>query len=761
MTKFLLKHRILILITGLMVTLLLGINVIFLEIDGSFTTILPEVDPDFLFNRHVEKTFGSSDEIIILIKDEESIYRESVIRLINELTHELANLETVTGGSIFNILTASDFNIEILNASEKIDVELISELKRFMETDPLSSGIIVNNEGTSTLIFAPVPVELSLSEWKLKKLAEDVKVITEKLRVKYPGIEIIETGHPIVNAEIMDKMANDLFLLFPIAVLAVALMLMYILKSFKGMLIPILITLAAVIWTFGLKGLLRSSLTITETVIPVILISVACADGIHIVSEAFHYMHQGYTSRTAIAKTMSQLWKPVVLTSLTTAIGFASFIFSKGESLRNMGLFLSFGVMTAMLFSLVYIPVIISWYKPVHFHKKKIHYDKQLKLLRHIEHFTEAVLRKRGLIVLIAFGLLGLSFWGMMNINTDTDEIRYFKKGNPVRQSAEIIEKEMGGISALQIVLESEEDNIFKDLTVLQNINKLQEILEARPEVSYTMSLADFVSYFYYRIRGSRIESFEIPDNQLFLQRMFRLIEGSDDPGTDSISAFVNDTYKSTKITVRLNDSNTSVMENLLKSIQPELKQLFDDRFSIGYAGDYLRLSNGRVIVESQVFSLTLTLLTIIVVLALMYRSPVIGLIVSLPVMIAVLFNFAIMWIFNVSLNPATSIIAAVGLGVGIDYSIHLYSRFQYLYRKNGQKEESIVNAVVETSRGILSNALSVGLGFLILLLSAYRIINDMGWIIALSMATTSITSLVLLPVLLSFKKKFNFMKNG
>ena len=258
-------------------------------------------------------------------------------------------------------------------------------------------------------------------------------------------------------------------------------------------------------------------------------------------------------------------------------------------------------------------------------------------------------------------------------------------------------------------------------------MNQLQQWLEARNEVSYTISLADYVSNFYYRIRGKREEAYEIPANQLFLIRMFRMLETSDDPRISSVYSFVDEDFNRTKITVRLNDSNTKAMEKLIAELNPEIEKLFDERISVGYAGDYLRLSNGRVIVESQVYSLAVTLLIILIVLSIMYRSPLMGLIVSLPVIIAVLFNFAVMWFFKVSLNPATSIIAAVGLGVGIDYSIHLFSRFQFLYRKHSRKRESIVNAVVETSRGILSNALSVGLGFLILLLSAYRIINDMG----------------------------------
>jgi hypothetical protein len=486
-------------------------------------------------------------------------------------------------------------------------------------------------------------------------------------------------------------------------------------------------------------------------VIPVILISISCADGIHIVSEAFHFMHHGMSSRKAIVKTIGELWKPVVLTSLTTALGFASFAFSSGRSLRNMGLFLSFGVISAMIFSLFFIPVLFSWYKPQKRHKDRKHYNRQYKLLKKIERATEFFLKWRIAVIIISVLLLAFSVGGILNINTDTDEIRYFKKDNPVRQTAEIIEKEMGGLSILQIVLEGEE-GAFRDLSTLQDMAAVENLLRQRPEVSTVLSLNDTVSYLFYTMRGRNPEFFTIPDNQNFLNRLLIMLTGGEDERTAMLSSYITEDFSRARILIRITDSNTWVMEKLLQEIDVDLDLFRKRGLSVGFAGDYLRLSNGRVIVESQIMSLSITLGIILMVLSIIYRSFINGIIVAMPVMIAVLFNFSVMWLFNISLNPATAIIAAVGLGVGIDYSIHVFSRLQLLRDKGGSFQSCLVNAVAESARGILSNALSVGIGFLILLFSVYRIINDMGWIIALTMMTTSLASLILLHCLLSLR---------
>ncbi len=735
----LILHRKFVLFISIVLTLLWSTQLIHLGIDASFSSVLPETDPDYIFNKAVEKEFGSSDELIVLITDDTGIYSDDVLDCIEEISAALAETEHVDKNKIVSMLTLAG-------------TRSLSELSDYMRHDPLAAGTLVNSAETTTMIIAPVSGELGLTDAALKAFVNSAYAIVEKIRLEYPGLRILVSGHPIVNAEIMAKMANDLYVLFPLAVIAVAVMLLIILRSVRGMLIPLLITLMAVIWTFGLKGLLRSPLTITETAIPVILISISCADGIHIVSEAFHFMHHGMNSRDAIIRTIDELWKPVVLTSLTTALGFSSFIFSSGTSLRNMGLFLAFGVMSAMMFSLFFIPVLFSWYKPVRLHENRTHYKRQYKLLRRIEHITEKFIKWRFAVIVLGGLLLAFSVGGIMNINTDTDEIRYFKQGNPIRNTAEFIEDEMGGLSVLQIVLEGDPES-FKSAEILQDIAALEVQLKKRPEVSTAVSLADSVAYMFYTMRGRNPEFFMIPENSIFVERLISLLSSGEDERADMLSAYVNADFSRARILVRLNNSNTRVLEKMLKDIDSSLSVFRDKGITVRFAGDYTRLTNGRIIVESQVLSLTLTLGIILIVLSIIYRSFLNGLFVSIPVVIAVLLNFSVMWLFNVSLNPATAIISAVGLGVGIDYSIHIFSRFRMIHRHGDSLRSSLVNAVVESARGIISNAVSVGIGFLILLFSAYRIINDMGWIIALTMLTTSAASLIILPCLLSLLK--------
>jgi hypothetical protein len=183
---------------------------------------------------------------------------------------------------------------------------------------------------------------------------------------------------------------------------------------------------------------------------------------------------------------------------------------------------------------------------------------------------------------------------------------------------------------------------------------------------------------------------------------------------------------------------------------------------TVRYANHYIRVVMMDLIIDSQIFSLVTVLIAITILMSIIFRSPVIGIFTSLPVFIAVMLNFTIMWAFNITLNIGTSIIASVGMGVGIDYAIHYFSRFKLLLKTSGDYDGSVVKAATQTSRAILFNATAVGIGFLVLLFSEYGVIANIGWITTVSMFTTAFGSLIILPALLSiFKPKIPGTGNG
>jgi predicted RND superfamily exporter protein len=194
----------------------------------------------------------------------------------------------------------------------------------------------------------------------------------------------------------------------------------------------------------------------------------------------------------------------------------------------------------------------------------------------------------------------------------------------------------------------------------------------------------------------------------------------------------------------------------LIGKIDIYVAENMQEHITVKYTNHYVRYILQNLIVQSQVNSLIMVLVTIFILLTIIFRSPVAGIFTATPVFIAILFNFAVMWLTGVTLNIGTSIIASVGMGVGIDYAIHYFTRFKAAFKHIPDHEKAVLTAIRGTGRAIIANALAVGTGFLVLLLSEYHIIVNVGWITALSMLTTAVSSLVVLPALIIiFKPKF------
>ncbi len=789
MSQFITKYRFALIVILLLLTLPFGINIPRLTTDASVSSLIPESHPDYTFSSDMEDMFGAVDQVVIGISSEKGIYTRDALNAIYELTKFCEELEEIDEDDVISLTNIKNMRgsedeliIEPMieeDELEKLDKVAIEKLKEKVRSNSLFRGKLVSKDERSAAVLAAVLFEISLKEEVLASLKEKFLKKIAELEIKYPNVRFSFSGPAMLKAYITEYMQNDLRKLFPLAVLVVALIILFLLRSFVGMLMPIFVTLFAVSWTFGLKAILHSPITIVETAIPVVLIAIGCADGIHIMSEFFGFYRKGMTAKSAVRETLKVLTLPVVLTSLTTGLGFLSLLTAPGVSIKNMGVFLAFGVMVAMLFSLVFLPALSSFFRDLKKPSSDVKQQNQEKeqdsgFYNIVYQIGLGVIHRKKIVALCAFFMLSISFLGIFNVQVESDEVRYLKKDSEFRVATERIQDDLGGITSLDIIIEGKDKDFFKQPEVLKAIKDLQRFCEKDELVSYSLSIVDLLKRINFvlhdndpaydrlankteEVHFSRYETVNGESRRVekterisgFLQNaQFLLLYEMN--GGDSIDQYVNKSFQTARVNVRLRDMSSQELKNLIAKIKPYFDERFEGKATIRFANHYLRVVMMDLIIDSQIYSLITVLITITILMALIFRSVPIGIINALPVFTAVLFNFAIMWLFDVSLNVGTSIIASVGMGVGIDYSIHYFTRFQRILKSGETYDEALVIAIAETSRAILSNATAVGIGFLVLLFSEYLVIANVGWIVAISMFTTSLGSLLVLPALLS-----------
>ena len=388
------------------------------------------------------------------------------------------------------------------------------------------------------------------------------------------------------------------------------------------------------------------------------------------------------------------------------------------------------------------------------------------------------MLEHRLLLTLVAVVTPRLSIYGALNIVVESSEFKYLKPANELRVDTDKIGERLGGVVSLDIVFEGRDADAMKNPQMLRAMERLQRFCEKQERISYTLFLADYIkrlnfvlhendpaydrlpneietiTYEDYEMRGGEEVLVEKQADVGGFEQVAQFLLIYDMGGGDALDDFVDVEYKKSRVITRLNDTSTKRLGELMEVLRSYVEQNFAGlNATIRFTNydSYLPVSNP--IIRSQLYSLSTVFVAIVILLSLLFRSFMVGLITSLPIFIAILFNFAVMWFFGISLNIGTSIVTAVGMGVGIDYAIHYYSRFRRVYQENQDYNATLIRAIAETSRAILSNAVAVGLGFLVLVFSEYYAVANIGWITALSMLTTALSSLVVLPAMLAILK--------
>ena len=761
--NFLMNNKKAVIAATVILSVLVGLGTTRLRMDSSISAVLPTEDADYLYNNQISEDFGNSQEIIILLTSENSVYTEGNLNLIQEITLYLKDQKEIQSEGIASITAIlQQYNPE----SETLEINsgTIASIERRIDGNPLAVNQIVDPEKKITLIRAPLTVEAANNEQATAKfIAEmktDIGTMLEEARESdnrafLSDFTVEYTGTPVINTDITNYMVMDLIVLFPLAVLVVMGSILLMLKSVRGMFVPLVITLLSVLWTFGIKGILGFPLTLTETVIPVVLISIASADGIHITQQSLYFIRQGVPGQPAVLDSIKFVRLPIILSAVTTALGFGSLVFSPGQSMKNMGAFLAFGVLIAMVFTLYLAPVMISYFKPARENRRKRLISAKTETAETARSRSRdwalsvgaGVIKARWVIFVLTLLLIGFCIPGMLNTKTDLDEVRYFKADAPVRTATEKIEHHLGGITNIYLVLEV----------------RIADAAKEQESVSFVTSYASYVQYLNYIFNKQQPEKFALPESRLYTQRFINTLEYTNQVPKNEVRKYMTADGQKTNILIRLSNGNTVEMQKLSDRLDPLLLEMGyypagsedipEGAPTYKFAGDYIKIKNGSLIVSTQIGSLIGAIVTIFVFISIIFKSLPVGLLITVPVSIAVFFNFTVMWLLGISLNPATAIIANVGIGAGVDYAIHYFSRFKRIYLLSQNYRQSLIDAFAESYRSILSNAVSVAVGFLVLMFSQYTIIQNFGMIVSITMITSSLGALTVLPMLLSIFK--------
>ncbi|OHD64473.1 MAG: hypothetical protein A2096_05775 [Spirochaetes bacterium GWF1_41_5] len=721
---------------------------------------MPQNHPAFVFSSQAEEWFQIRDGIIIAVENKEGIYSPHTLQKVKDLTIEIQNIKEIGKDDVTSLYTAeniigSDDGMTVksfYNQTPQTAGEL-DNLKKLVRNNEMVNGRIVSQSETVTIIIAKINNDLYSEQ-----LYEKFQQIAEK----YKGPEnIYIAGRPIVEGVMAKLGPRDMQKMVPVVILIIVFTLLLVLRSVRAAFFTLLVVLLSTVWSYGLMALFSIPVYSVSTMIPVMLIAIGVADGIHMYTHLRHFTlaHPEAGKKDAVLDMLKNMWKPVIMTSLTTAIGFISLVSSEVYPIKYFGIFTAAGVMMAMIFSLVLIPAGIMILGLPHW-KARPEESKTSLFDRILGNFiAEKIIKYKYATIIATAAVIAVSIAGISKVWINSSFLEKFEKDSEIVLTDRFINSHFGGTSTLNVVLSSETEGAFKNPEVLKIVDSLQQAMEKKLDfVGNSFSLADYLKRMNKVMHADAEEYNSVPAQADLIAQYLLLYEMSGDP--DNLWQTVDYNYQKLNIVFQLKSDNSKSMHALLDEIKIWLPEFSSRGIEVKYAGSgYKSLVFVDLILSGQIMSVLISLVMIILLLTAMFRNLYIGLIGSLPIMISSLTSFGLMGLLDIPLENTTALISSIAIGIGIDYSIHFIERYKNNALEFKDKKLASLLTVNQTGKAILFNALVVIAGFMVLLLSAFPRNRNLGALVSLNMFTSLIGTLTIMFLVMYmsniyFKKK-------
>jgi uncharacterized protein len=700
------------------------------RIETDLNEYMPNDHPAFVFSRQAEEWFDIADGVMIAISNSEGIYNTGTLAKISDLSAALEDLDGINGDRIMSLATAgnisgSDWGLEVSSFYDAppTSVDEIKELRMAVESNPMVQSRLVSADGTAALIVARLSAGGS----------DDLYAQVSDLAADFEGPEeIFIAGRPIVEGALAELGPADMLRMGPIVLIVIAVVLLILLRSVRNAALSMLIVAMSAVWTFGLMALLGIPVYAVSTMIPVMLVAIGVAYSIHVFTNATLHIEKQESLSPAqlVDAVLSSVGRPVIMTAFTTMVGFLSLLTSAVLPVRYFGVFTAFGVFSAMLLTLTLIPASFALFGV---RKRAGRESMSNRAHRVAAYFSRAIVEKRKIVVIGAIAVVLVAAASIPRVWIDTSFISNFAEDSAIVRTDTFVNDKFAGTSALNIVLESQEPDSFKRNDVLGLMDALQADLETIAAVGDTFSLTDFLKRMNQVIHEEQAEYFVIPDSEALTAQYLFLYEMSADPET--IAQVVDYNYLRSNITVQLKSDSSRILEGVIDVVEQYRDGFTTLGIEVNYAGSaYRAMVFADLILTGQIRSLAVSLVIVVILLSIMFRSVWTGLMGSIPIVITAIVNFGIMGLLGIPLGISTALISSIAIGIGIDYAIHFIDRYRKQTADGDDADAAAEQTMYSSGRAILFNAAVVSAGFAVLLVSVFPPNRQVGGLTALSM---------------------------
>lgn len=762
--RIILKNRITILVIVAAITVFLAFQWKNLAMTYTEANLLPK---DHIANKEYQKfldKFGEEGNLVVIGFKDPNFFKPKNYAAWNELMtglkkskevdlvvslNDLKKLEKDTINEKFVLSPFIDQSKTLDPAYlKKVQFDLFNNL-------PFYEGLLFNKESGSVRSAIYINKDLVNTAERKTFILENLVPKIDKFE-KTTGVDLKVSGMPYIRTINANDMKGEIGLFIGAALGVVSLIFFFFFRSFRATFISIFILIFGVMWSFGTLGLFHYKITVLTAIIPPLIIVIGITNCIFLINKYQQEIKLHSNQAKALQRIISKIGVSTLMTNLTTAIGFATFMITGNDLLFEFGLVTSINVISVYLLTLVIVPIVYS-FMPLPKEKHLYHLNKTY--ISVLLNWVENVVKNKRKVIYTIYGLLLIfSVIGVSQMKVSGSLIGEMPKSASFFKDILFYEKEFNGVMPLEIMINTKRKKGVMKLSTMRKMDELQNTIASMPELSKPVSIVNLVKYSKQAFYNGNPEYYQLPTSQeqtFILSYAKNATKNSKD---NLMKAYVDSTGQYARITTFMKDIGTDEMAKVEKKLHSKIDEIFPaDRYEVTVTGKALVFQKGTsYLVDNLIESLIFAILTIAVLMMYLFRSLKMVMASVITNILPLCITSGLMGYFGIPLKPSTILVFSIAFGISVDNAIQFMAKYRHdLLQSNGKIKKSVFSALRETGISTFYTSVVLILGFATFTLSSFSGTIALGGLISCTLAFAMFANLLVLPALvLTFEKK-------
>ncbi len=753
--RLILRNKIGILISIAAATFFFGLQWDKMRFTYTEANLLPDDhEVNLKYNTFLE-IFGEEGNLIVLGVKDSSLFTVEKLNAWNKLSNDFKTFKEVE-----TVVAIIDLQKLVKNESKKqFDLEpfikdsitSITQLetlqKQLFEQYPFYDNFLFNKETKTIRSAIYLDKEIVNTSARKDFITETLIPKIEAFEKNY-NLDVRISGMPYIRTLNSQNIIDEIGTFILAALFVTSLIFFFFFRSFRATFISMIIVVIGVMWTFGILGLLEYEITVLTALIPPLIIVIGIPNCIFLINKYQHEVKKHGNKAKSLQRVITKVGNATLMTNVTTASGFATFIITDSTLLTEFGIVASLSILAIFILCLLIIPIIYS-YMPLPKDKHLEHLSKRW-INGFVDWMEHMVRYKKISIYIISLILLVLSIIGIYQIKISGSLIEDMPQKSAFFKDIRFFEEEFNGIMPLEIMIDTKHKKGVMKLSTLKRMNELEELIIETPELSRPISVVSLVKYSKQAYYNGNPKYYQLPT---FQENGFILPYAKNSSSdVDLLKNFVDSTGQYARITTFMKDIGTDKMERIEENLQNKIKKVFPvKQYEVTLTGKaYLFQKGTKYLINNLILSLSLAIFLISLFMAYMFRSLRMIIVSLIPNILPLLITAGLMGYLGVPIKPSTILVFSIAFGISVDDTIHFLAKYrQELIANHWKIKKSVYAALRETGVSMFYTSIVLFFGFSVFIISNFGGTVALGALVSATLLFALLANLLLLPSLL------------